>query len=94
MTGPEAIDYRQAAEILSKELGREILYADPNPSFAKKYWIEIRGLEKEYSTVMGILYMMTRFGSAKEVTSVFEQIMGKKPRTFQQFVKKNLAAWQ
>ena len=94
ITGPEAIDYRQAAEILSKELGREILYADPNPSFAKKYLIEIRGLEKEYSTVMGILYMMTRFGSAKEVTSVFEQIMGKKPRTFQQFVKKNLAAWQ
>lgn len=90
ITGPEAIDYWQAAEILSKELGREIKYVNPNPSFAKKYWIEIRGLEKEYCTVMGILYMMTRFGTAKEVTSVFEQIMGKKPRSFQQFVKKNL----
>ncbi|WP_289292183.1 NmrA family NAD(P)-binding protein [Sporofaciens musculi] len=94
ITGPEAIDYWQAAEILSKELGREIKYVNPNPSFAKKYWIEIRGLEKEYCTVMGILYMMTRFGTAKEVTSVFEQIMGKKPRSFQQFVKKNLESWR
>lgn len=94
ITGPEALDYWQVAEILSKELGRKIVYANPRPSLAKKYWIEIRGLEKEYCTVMGILYMMTRFGTAKEVTPVFEQIMRKKPRTFQQFVRKNLASWQ
>lgn len=45
ITGAEAIDYWQAAEILSKELGREIIYTNPKPSLAKKYWIEVRGLE-------------------------------------------------
>lgn len=94
ITGPEALDYFEAAQILSEELGRTITYADPAPGLAKKYWIEIRGLDKEYSTVMGMLYMMTRMGTAKKVTSTYEDVMGKKPQTFRQFVKKNLAAWQ
>ena len=94
ITGPEAIDYWQVAEILSEELGRKIIYTSPKPSFAKKYWITVRGMEKEYCNVMGMLYMMTRLGTARKVTPVFEQVMGKKPRTFQQFVQKNMKAWQ
>lgn len=94
ITGAEAIDYYMAARILSEELGRNITYANPKPSLAKKYWIEVRGLDKEYSSVMGMLYMMTRMGTAKKVTTVFEDIMGKKPQSFRQFVKKNLSAWK
>lgn len=94
ITGSEAIDYWEVAKILSKELGREITYTNPKPSFAKKYWITVRGMEKEYCTVMGMLYMMTRLGTAKKVTPVFEQVMGKKTQTFEQFVKKNLSYWQ
>lgn len=94
ITGPEAIDYFAAAKILTEELGRTITYANPKPALAKKYWIDIRGLDKEYSTVMGMLYMMTRMGTAKKVTTVFEDVVGKKPQTFRQFVKKNLHAWK
>ena len=43
---------------------------------------------------MGMLYMMTRLGTAKKTTTTFEDIMGWKPQTFRQFVKKNLSAWQ
>ena len=93
ITGPQAMGYVDAAKILTKELGRTIVYANPKPALAKKYWINIRGLDKEYSTVMGMLYMMTRMGTAKKVTRVFEEVMGKKPQTFEQFVKKNLCAW-
>lgn len=94
ITGSEAIDYWNVAKILSKELGREIIYTNPKPSFAKKYWITVRALEKEYCNVMGMLYMMTRLGTAKKVTPVFEQVMGRKAQTFQQFVKKNIGSWQ
>ncbi|MCX8074954.1 MAG: NmrA family NAD(P)-binding protein [Clostridia bacterium] len=94
ITGPEAIDYFEVSKILSEETGRKIIYANPNPSFTKKYWIDIRGLDKEYSTVMGMLYMMTRMGTAKKVTTTFEEVVGKKPQTFRQFVKKNLSAWE
>lgn len=94
ITGPEAIDYNEAAKILSEELNRTITYANPSPRIAKKYWIEIRGLDKDYSSVMGMLYLMTRMGTAKKVTTVFEDVMGKKPQNFREFVRKNLAAWQ
>jgi len=94
ITGPEAIDYYAASKILSEELTRKITYANPKASFAKKYWIEVRGLDKKYSKVMGMLYMMTRMGTAKKTTTTFEDVMGKKPQTFRQFVKKNLSAWE
>lgn len=94
ITGPEAIDYWKAAEILSKELGRKIVYGNPKPSLAKQYWIDVRGLDKDYATVMGMLYLMTRMGTAKQVTTVFEDVMGKKPQTFEQFVRKNIQAWE
>lgn len=94
ITGSKAINYWEVAKILSQVLEREIIYANPKPSFAKKYWIEVRGLEKEYCNVMGMLYMMTRFGTAKKVTPVFEQVMDKKAQTFEQFARKNLQYWK
>ena len=94
ITDPEALDYYQVVQILSKELGRTITYAAPAPALAKKYWIEVRGLDKEYATVMGMLYMITRMGNAKEVTDTFWQVMGRQPHSFEEFVVKNLDAWR
>jgi hypothetical protein len=81
------------ARIFSEELGRKITYTNPSPSLARKYWVNMRGLEKGYSKVMGLLYMMTRMGSAKKVTPAFEEVMGKKPQTIRVFVQKNKAVW-
>jgi uncharacterized protein YbjT (DUF2867 family) len=94
ITGPEAIDYVEAAKILSEELHRPISYANPRPASALSYWTNVRGLDRSYARVMGMLYMMTRLGTAKKTTDVFEQVMGKKPQTFRQFVQKNVSSWQ
>jgi uncharacterized protein YbjT (DUF2867 family) len=93
VTGPEAMGYREAARIFTEELGRKITYADPNPWAAQRYWVNIRGLEKGYATVMSMLYLMTRMGTAKRTTDIFEQVMGRAPRSFRQFVQANRAAW-
>lgn len=66
ITGPEAIDYWQVQNILSEELNRKITYSNPRPSLAKNYWTQVRGLDKEYVTIMGMLYMITRMGTAKK----------------------------
>lgn len=93
ITGPKAMDYYEVAAILSDELGRQIQYANPSSHLSKKYWIKIRKLDKEYVSVMGMLYMITRLGNAKKVTNTFETIMNKKPRTFTEFVRENRNAW-
>lgn len=94
ITGAEALNYDQVAGILSDVLDRTITYADPAPRLAKQYWINVRGLDPEYAKVMGTLYMMTRMGTAKQTTAVFEQVIGKKPQTFRQFAEKNREAWR
>lgn len=93
LTGDTAIDYYEVAKIISEELGRNVEYTNPKLSFAKKYWVEVRGMEKGYATVMSMLYIMTILGTAKTVTSTFEKIMGKKPRSFREFVRDNLSCW-
>jgi uncharacterized protein YbjT (DUF2867 family) len=90
ITGPEALDYYQVAEILSKVTGRKILYAKPGFLKYRSYYIKRRGLDKGYVNVTVALYFMTRMGTAKEVTNEFYKLTGRTPRTLEDFAKDNL----
>jgi uncharacterized protein YbjT (DUF2867 family) len=89
ITGPEALDYYQVAEILSRITRKNIIYAKPGYLRYRTYYIKKRKLDKEYVNVTVALYFMTRIGTAKEVTDVFNELTGKKPRTFEEFAKEN-----
>lgn len=93
ITGPKAYDYYEVASMLSRELNRDITYKNPRPLFAKKYWIKVRNIDKKYATVMGLLYFMTRLGTAKKVTNTFEKIMKRKATDFDCFLHKNRDAF-
>lgn len=90
ITGPEALDYYQVAEILSRVTGRKITYAKPGYLKYRNYYIKKRGLDKRYVDVTVALYFMTRMGTAKEVTNGFYELTGRKPRTLEEFAKDNL----
>lgn len=85
ITGPEALDYDQVAQILSKVTGRNIRYK--NPSFLKyrRHYLKVRKLDKGYVNVTLALYLMTRLGTAKAVTDTFFKLTGRQPKTFEQF---------
>lgn len=92
LTGGEALDYWQAASILSQTLGREIKYRNPGvPSFL----IETlrRGASFPYALVVTGLYMSTRFGVAKTVTDEVERLLGRKPTSFKQYTADYQEAW-
>ena len=93
ITGPEALDYYQVAEILSKLIGRKITYVRPGYLKYRRYYIKERGLDKGYVNVTVALYFMTRMGTAKEVTDGFYKLTGKKPRTFEAFARENIEAF-
>lgn len=93
ITGPEALDYYQVAEILSKVTGRRITYDKPGYLKYRSYYIKKRGLDKGYVNVTVALYFMTRMGTAKEVTDEFYKLTGKKPRTFEDFARENTEAF-
>ncbi len=93
ITGPEAIGYKTVATLLSDELDRPITYDQPSPALAKKYWIDIRGIDKQYATVMGLLYMMTRFNTARQVNSTYKEITAQEPTGIKEFIHKNRTSW-
>lgn len=93
ITGPEALDYYQVAAILSKITGRKIKYDRPGYLKYRSYYIKERGLNKSYVNVTVALYFMTRMGTAKEVTDGFYKLIGKKPRTFEEFARENIEAF-
>lgn len=90
ITGPEALDYYQVAETLSRVTGRKITYAKPGYLRYRSYYIKKRGLDKGYVNVTVALYFMTRMGTAKEVTNGFYELTGRKPRTLEEFTRDNL----
>jgi uncharacterized protein YbjT (DUF2867 family) len=93
ITGPEALDYYQVAAILSRITGRKITYDKPGYLKYRSYYIKKRGLDKGFVNVTIALYFMTRMGTAKKVTDDFYKLTGKKPRTFENFVRDNINAF-
>jgi uncharacterized protein YbjT (DUF2867 family) len=92
LTGPEAIDYRQAAQILSEVLDRKITYRNPSLFLFLLSHLQ-RGTPFMFALVMTGLYLSTRNGMAVQVTQEVERITGQKPKTFRQYVQDHKIEW-
>ena len=86
ITGDELLTYKQAAEILSKEVGKKINYVNISDEEARK---AMKGIGMENWLIDGMmeLYNIIRDGHAAQITNTVEQIVGKKPVSFSQFAK-------
>jgi uncharacterized protein YbjT (DUF2867 family) len=86
ITGPEALSYGQAAEILSRELGKEIKYVNIPDEDARKGMKDM-GMDDWSANSLIDLFDITRKGYASDISSVVEELTGRKPISFSQFVK-------
>jgi uncharacterized protein YbjT (DUF2867 family) len=94
ITGAEALDYFQVAEILTRVTGRQIEYAKPGFLKYRSHYIKKRGLDKGFVNVTVALYFMTRMGTAKAVTDDFCKLTGKNPRSFEEFAIANISCFK
>lgn len=92
LTGGEALDYWQAASLLSETLGCEIKYRNPG---ALRFLIETmrRGAPFRYALVVMGLYTSTKYGMAEPVTREVERQLGRKPISFKQYTQDYREAW-
>lgn len=84
LTGKQAIDYHEVAKTLSEVLKREISYTNPSLLKFRKERIK-RGTPKEFANVMTLLYLMTKLGTARDVTEDLEALIGREPISFKQY---------
>jgi uncharacterized protein YbjT (DUF2867 family) len=86
ITGPEALSYGGAAEILSSEVGKKISYVDIPEESARKGLKEI-GMDDWFINSLMELYAIVRAGYASDLSTAVEELTGKKPISFSQFAR-------
>jgi uncharacterized protein YbjT (DUF2867 family) len=86
ITGPEALSYYQAAQILSKATGKKIDYVNISDEEARGAMKEV-GLDDWLIDTISDLYALYRKGYASHVSPAIEEVTGEKPITFAQFAK-------
>ncbi|MBV9668238.1 MAG: SDR family oxidoreductase [Nitrososphaeraceae archaeon] len=93
ITGGEAISYGQAAEILSKEIGKKVNYVNISDEDARKGMKDM-GADEWTINSMIELFGITRAGYLSEISSAVEQVTGNKPITFSQFAREYAIAFK
>lgn len=93
LTGPEALDYYEAAAILSKAAGREIRYVPVDDDSFRISLIDA-GLPAEYASYITDLFGPTREGAASVISPAVEDLTGRSPRTLEQYARDNASAWK
>jgi len=93
LTGPEALSNARVAEILSDDTGREIKYVDLPAEQFKQAPVEA-GLPEWSADALLDLQQFYRRGGASAVTRDAEQLLGRKPTSFEQFSRDYSQAFQ
>jgi len=87
ITGQNALSYNQAAEILSRETGWKISYIDLSEEEARN-GMKQRGMSDELvEIIIDSLKYINRGDYGSETSETIEQITGRKPIVFEQFVR-------
>jgi uncharacterized protein YbjT (DUF2867 family) len=87
VTGPESLSYSQAAEILSKEIGRTITYLDVSEDDARNGMKQSGMSDWLINIIMDSLNYIIRGEYGSQTSEAIEQIIGRKPTVFVQFVR-------
>jgi uncharacterized protein YbjT (DUF2867 family) len=93
ITGPQALDHDEVAAVLSRVSGRPIMYQEITPEQMKQGLLGA-GVPEDYA---GFLVMILGFlaqGYNAAVNDEVRKLIGRAPRTFEQYAQDNRAAWQ
>ena len=93
LSGPAALSNAQIAQILSDDLAREINYVDLPPEQLKQAMLAA-GMPEWSADALCDLQRLYREGGASAMTSDVEQILRRKPTSFEQFSRDYRQAFQ
>ncbi len=92
LTGPQALSYAEAVAILSRVLGRQIIYR-PIDDEAFIELLKAAGAPEDYAGYMATLFRSVREGRVAVVTGDVEELTGHPARSLETYVRDNAAAF-
>lgn len=92
LSGPESLTYTEAAEILSRNAGREIRYQHIEDAAFTRSMVEA-GMPQDYAQFLTTLFSFVRQGAASQVTDAVQKITGQAPRTLEAYAQRYAGAF-
>jgi uncharacterized protein YbjT (DUF2867 family) len=86
LTGPESLGVADVVKTISTASAKDFKYVDVPPEAARAGMIQ-HGLPEWYADALSELYAGAKAGYAAKVTDTVEKVLGRKPRTLQQFAQ-------
>jgi uncharacterized protein YbjT (DUF2867 family) len=93
LTGDKAMNGDEYAAVLSEVLRKPIKFVDVPPDVARQGMV-MNGMPPEYAEAVMDLMGAMRAGRGDIVTDTFEQVTGRKPISFADWVRKHIGAFQ
>jgi uncharacterized protein YbjT (DUF2867 family) len=91
LTGPEALDHNEVARLFGEASGKAVVYHAISEEQMIQGAIQ-NGLPRSAAQYMGHLYSVVRNGWAAGVTEDVQQVTGRAPLKFAEFVRQSAAA--
>lgn len=93
LTGPQAVTFAEVADLLTRRLGREIT---DEPATATEYVRHLRRRQLPWGrvAVQTLLHLGLRRGDAEPVTDTVAELLGRPPRTLDDYVTDHLHLWR
>ena len=79
--------------MFSRVVGKPVQFTDVPPEMAKEQMLN-GGMPLEYADAVMNLMSVIRAGLTDRVSNIFEQLMGRKPMTFADWVSKHRTAFE
>ena len=92
LSGPEALSQPEMAQRISTAIGKPVRYVDLPDAEYRKIQIE-HGVPAAYADALVDLNVYYRSGAGAPVTRDVEQVLGRRPGTFDDFARENAAVW-
>ncbi len=92
LTGPEALTITEAAQMVSKVAGREIRYEPIDDAEFEAVLADSGWNDSEVEIILG-LFSSIREGGRAPVVADIETVLGRAPRSFEDFAAENPSAW-
>jgi nucleoside-diphosphate-sugar epimerase len=88
VTGETSYSYYEVADHLTRILEKPVTYEPARALAFLRYQLR-QGRELGHAMVMYVLYSVTRLGKGGVATHTFEELVGRKPRSLDEFIRDN-----
>jgi uncharacterized protein YbjT (DUF2867 family) len=92
LTGSVALDHDAVAQVLSKETGKSISFEDIPPDAMRSGLLQA-GVPAPYAEFLLLILGYFKAGYSERTTDAVQTILGRAPRTLEQYAKDYRAAW-